>query len=141
MMKLKLNLNKLSQLILALSFLVNTLVMPISVQGLVLCVDNDHIALELQKVSPEGSKERSAQANQYKTASTYHSDGCADVPLYQHFQHVIHGKQSRALHPVRFLPAAPAAVLPYSAQNICNSIIPPLSHTQPHMQHRVVLLI
>ena len=135
---MKTDLAKLSKLLLAFAFLVNSLLVPISIQGLVLCVDEDHIALEIQIISSERSCDTAPVSHQLKTESGYHSDDCADVPLYQHVQDVLHAKQNRVIHPARiiltppaFLPLAvwqsthhnPASFLPYPRQSTLQSVV------------------
>ncbi len=100
---------KLFYIVFSALFLLQTLTLPISVPELVLCVAEDHVQLEMKNTPSECTHDDLSSSTFDVLKQHYHTDNCADVPLFQHAQHVlsknhsIHFAQSQA---VVFLPNA-----------------------------------
>ncbi len=91
--------NKVYYVILSGLFLLQTLTLPVSVPELVLCVAEDHVQLEIKRLSADCAHDTPETAIFTALQHNYHSDDCNDIPLFQHTQHVISQKQRTTLIP------------------------------------------
>ncbi len=100
---------KLFYIVFSALFLLQTLTLPISVPELVLCVAEDHVQLEIKDVSNECTHSTMPDIALNSLRQNYHADKCADVPLFQHVQHVLsknHHLHFTQIQAVVFLPNA-----------------------------------
>lgn len=83
---------KLSFSLISFIFLVQTLILPVSLAGGVLCVSESHIAFEFHQSIDDCHHETMVLNNLLKNNHEYHQDFCRDIPLLQHEKN-LHVKQ------------------------------------------------
>ncbi|MHB2150517.1 hypothetical protein ACX8XP_15780 [Calditrichota bacterium LG25] len=81
--------NKAAKAVLTVLFFLQTLAIPVSATGGVLCVANDHIALEFKQAVHECHNEANYFSNFFNSEVEYHQDACLDFPLLQHEKNLI----------------------------------------------------
>ena len=131
---------KINYNLLTFVFLLQTLFVPISVAGGVLCFSETHVAIEFNK-SPATCHDESLSLEKIlKLNHQFHQDICQDIPLLQHEKNLLI-KSKKQLKNV-FLQKIAASIS--EAQNfsfvkpwpLTSRLLPPMAHLQS-----VVLLI
>lgn len=97
-MNLKMSLKKLNHLFLGIVFLVQILALPIAQHNLVLCIGDNHVALEQKNVLDDCNHDAPQGTSKLKMQSIYHTDNCVDIPLHQHARYVVIKKHHHAIH-------------------------------------------
>ena len=84
MMRMKAaSVKRFGKILLSFLFFLQTLVIPLSVAGGVLCISESHIAIEFRQATNDCHNDTISSKN-FKIETEYHQDGCADIPLIQH---------------------------------------------------------
>ena len=80
---------KINYAFLTIVFLLQTLFVPISVAGGVLCVSESHVAVEFNKPADECHTESLSLAPILQLNQQLHQDVCRDIPLLQHEKNLL----------------------------------------------------
>lgn len=130
-----------SHLVVSVLFLLQTLTLPVSLPELVLCVAEDHVRLEMKNLPADCDHDNSGETVLKTLKSTFHTDRCNDVPLFQHVRHVISKNQdlTRIILPVAVFPVTPKGVPQTSDFTTIGTQSPSIPN--PSILSTVVLLI
>ena len=86
---LKLRLNNFFNVTLGFLFLIQTLILPLSTDQSVLCISEDHIAVEKTEQNTTCKHDTTSLTYLREKFQKYHQDDCADIPLMQHEKNIV----------------------------------------------------
>ena len=131
---------KINYNLLTFVFLLQTLFVPISVAGGVLCLSESHVAIEFNRPADTCHDESLSLVKILKQNHQFHQDFCQDIPLLQHEKNLLI-KSKKQLKNV-FLQKIAASISEernfsfVKPWPLTSRILPPMAHLQS-----VVLLI
>ncbi len=126
--------------LLSVLFIIQAVLSPVFISGGVLCIAEDHIAIEFDQVTHSQFPELPIPSSQGKASQGYHQDTCSDIPLFQYEKTYFLKKSNDSIHqpgkPI-FPGVKPLLSHLYSEQTTNNS---PSCVILKLLQHTVLLI-
>ncbi|NOY78318.1 MAG: hypothetical protein GXO76_10675 [Calditrichaeota bacterium] len=124
-----------------LLFLSQIFILPVSLPSLVLCVGDDHVALELKSSQTRSVANSNAITAQENARTGFHNDACIDISLFQYSQDLFANRYPLAVQSVRLVQKSSTAPPVRPPQLFAGLHLLRPSFSLQNAENHVVLLI